>query len=87
MKEIEIKKENMMTLNEHSKMGKKLQDARNMLVEIGVELDQIYGTTKKLGLKSVRATKLIDEVRSELDDALFDEFPDLETEDGCKYYY
>ena len=34
-----------------------------------------------------RITKLIDEVRSELDDALFDEFTDLETEDGCKYYY
>jgi hypothetical protein len=87
MKEIEIKKENMMTLNEHSKMGKKLQDARNMLVEIGVELDQIYGTTKKLGLKSVRATRLIDKVRSELEDKLFDEYPDLEIEDGCKYYY
>jgi hypothetical protein len=87
MKEIEIKKKHMMTLDEHRKMGKKLQDARNMLIVDGVELDRTYGKTKELGLKLARATKLMDEVRSDLEDKLFDEYPDLEIKDGCKYYY
>jgi len=87
MKEIEIKKKHMMTLDEHRKMGKMLRDARNELVANGIELDLIFGTTKKIGLMSVRATKLIDEMRSKLDDILFDEYPDLEIKDGCKYYY
>jgi hypothetical protein len=87
MKEIEIKKKHMMTLDEHRKMGKELQDVRNMLVEIGVELDQRCGKSKGLGSKVARITKLMDEVRSELDDILFDEYPNLETKDGCKYYY
>jgi len=87
MKEIEIKKKHMMTLDEHRKMGKELQDVRNMLVEIGVELDQRCGKSKGLGSKVARITKLMDELRSKLEDKLFEEYPDLETEDGCKYYY
>ena len=87
MKETEIKKKHMMTLDDHRKMGKELQDVRNMLVEIGVELDQRYGKSKGLGSKVARITKLMDELRSKLEDKLFEEYPDLETEDGCKYYY
>ena len=87
MKKIEIKKKHMMTLDDHRKMGKELQDVRNMLVEIGVELDQRYGKSKGLGSKVARITKLMDELRSKLEDKLFEEYPDLETEDGCKYYY
>jgi hypothetical protein len=87
MKNIKIKKNPMITLDEHRKMGKMLRDARNELVANGIVLDQIFGTTKKLGLMSVRATKIIDEMRSGLGDILFDEYPDLETKDGCKYYY
>jgi len=87
MGKIGIKKKIVMTLDEHCKMGKILQDARNMLVADGVELDRIFGTTKEFGVKLAKATKLIDEVRSELEDSLFDEHPDLEIEDECKYYY
>jgi hypothetical protein len=87
MKNIEIKKKHMMTLDEHCRMGKMLRDARNELVVNSVELDRIFGTTKEFGLRLARATVLIDELRSELDDILFDEYPDLETKDGCKYYY
>jgi hypothetical protein len=86
MKNIKIKKKHM-TLDEHRKMGKMLRDARNELVVKSIELDRTYGKTKELGLKSAKAAKLIDELRSELDDILFDEYPDLETKDGCKYYY
>jgi hypothetical protein len=38
-------------------------------------------------MKLDRAVKRIDEVRSKLEDRLFNEYPDLKTEDGCKYYY
>jgi ribosome biogenesis SPOUT family RNA methylase Rps3 len=47
----------------------------------------LFGKTKEFGMKLARATKLIYELRSELDDILFDEYPDLETKEGCKYYY
>jgi hypothetical protein len=87
MKNIEIKKKHMMTLDEHRKMGKELQDVRNMLVEKSVELNRIYGKSKGLGSKVARITKLMDELRSELDDKLFNEYPDLETKEGCNYYY
>jgi hypothetical protein len=87
MKNIEIKKKHMMTLDEHRKMGKVLRDARNELVVNGIELDRIFGKTKEFGLKSAKATKIIDEMRSGLDDILFDEYPDLKTKEGCEYYY
>jgi hypothetical protein len=87
MKNIEIKKKHMMTLDEHRKMGKMLRDARNELVEKSVEVDRIYGKSKGLGSKVARITKLVDGLRSNLDDKLFNEYPDLEVKDGCKYYY
>jgi hypothetical protein len=87
MKNIEIKKKHMMTLDEHRKIGKMLRNARNELVEKSIELDGIYGKSKGLGSKVARITKLMDELRSELDDKLFNEYPDLEVKDGRKYYY
>ena len=76
-----------MTLDEHRKMGRILQDIRNKLIAASVEVDQEYGKTKGLGMKLERAAKRIDRVRSQLDDRLFKEYPELETEDGCRYYY
>jgi hypothetical protein len=87
MGKIRIKEKHMMTLDEHRKMEKELQDVRNMLVEKSVELDRIYGKSKGLGSKVARITKLMDELRSKLDDKRFNEYPDLEIKDGCKYYY
>jgi hypothetical protein len=82
-----ITKNNIMTLEEHRIMGKALQDLRNRLIAYSVELDKKYGKSKRLGMKLERAVKRIDKVRSLLDDRLFNEYPDLETEEGCKYYY
>jgi hypothetical protein len=83
----EINEEYMMTLGEHRDIGKILQDIRNRLVVIGVELDKKYETTKGFGAELERATRLIDQVRSQLDDCLFKEYPDLEINEGCRYYY
>jgi len=51
------------------------------------KLANIYGKTKKPILKLERAVDLMDEVRSLLDDKLFEEYPALESEEGCRYYY
>jgi hypothetical protein len=83
----EINEEYIMTLDEHREMGKILQDIRNSMVVISVELDKKYEKPIGLGVELERATRLIDKVRSQLDDRLFNEHPDLETEEGCKYYY
>jgi hypothetical protein len=80
-------KNHKMTLDEHREQGRILQDARNMLVVNRNKLANIYGNTKDPNLKLGRAADLIDEVRSLLDDKLFDEYPALESEEGCRYYY
>ena len=82
-----IIKNKKMALEEHREMGKALQDMRNNLIAVSVDLDKMYGKSKGLGTKLEKAVKQIDRVRSQLDDLLFDEYPDLETKEGCKYYY
>jgi hypothetical protein len=52
-----------------------------------LNLIEYYGKSKGLGTKVARITKLMDELRSKLEDKLFEENPDLEINDGCKYYY
>lgn len=81
------KKNQKMTLDEHRELGKTLQDARNMLFENSNKLANVYSKTKKPSLKLGKAADLIDEVRSLLDDKLFEEYPALEIEEGCRYYY
>lgn len=76
---------NIMTLEAHRVMGKTLQEIRNDLVEKSVELDG-YGKSK-LGSKLMKATDLIDEVRSQLEDSLFQEYPDIENDEGCRCYF
>ena len=82
-----IIKNKIMTLEEHREMGRILQDLRNGLIAYSVELDGKFGKSKGFGMKLERAVKRIDKVRSQLDDHLFDEYPDLKTDDGCRYYY
>lgn len=74
-------------LNEHKELGESLRDARNMLVSISIELDQKYGNSKELGSKLERAVMLIDEVRSLLDDRIFNEYPDIDSEEECGVYF
>jgi hypothetical protein len=83
----EINEEYIMTLGEHREMGKILHDIRNSLVVISVELDKKYGKSNGIGMKLERAARVVDKVRSQLDDCLFNEYPDLEINEGCRYYY
>jgi hypothetical protein len=76
-----------MTLHEHRKMGRILRNMHNKLIAASVELEKNYGKTKGLGMKLESAARRIDRIRSQLDDRLFNEYPDLETEEGCRYYY
>jgi hypothetical protein len=80
-------KKHMMTLEDHRELGKILQEARNMLIKNSIKLANVYGKTEKSNLKLEKAAYLIDEVRSLLDDKLFKEYPDLDSDEGCRYYY
>jgi hypothetical protein len=82
-----IDKNKLMTLDEHREMGRILRDVRNDLIVVSVELDKKYGKSKRIGMKLERAAKRIDKIRSQLDDRLFNEYPELDTEEGCRYYY
>lgn len=76
---------NIMTLQSHREMGKTLQEIRNDLVETSVELARYRKS--RLGSKLAKAADLIDEVRCLLDDSLFEEHPDIDNDEGCRYYY
>ena len=80
-----IIKKNIMSLEEHREMGKTLQKIRNDLIEKSVELER-YGKSR-LGSKIANAVDLIDHVRSQLEDHMFNENPELDNKEGCKYYY
>jgi hypothetical protein len=80
-------KNQKMTLDEHRELGRILQDARNMLVVNSNKLANVYGKMKEPSLKLGKAADLIDEIRSLLDDLLFEEYPALESKEGCRYYY
>jgi hypothetical protein len=80
-------KNKKMSLEEHRELGKILQNMRNKLIAYSVEIDRKFGKSKGLGSKLERAAKRIDKVRSQLDDRLFNEYPELDTGDGCRYYY
>lgn len=75
----------IMTLKAHREMGKILQEIRNNLIIKSVELSRYRKS--RLGSKLVKAADLIDEVRSMLDDKLFEEYPDIDNSEGCRYYY
>lgn len=72
-----------MTLSVHKEMGRTLQDDRNDLVAKSVELDRAGRSS--LSKKLVKAVDLIDGVRSQLEEILFEEYPDIEVKD--RYYY
>lgn len=80
-----IIKKNIMSLEEHREMGKTLQKIRNDLIEKSAELER-YGKSR-LGSKIANAVDLIDHVRSQLEDHMFNENPELDSKEGCRYYY
>lgn len=82
-----IIKNKKMSLEEHRELGEFLQDMRNKLIAYSIELDNKYGKSKGFGMELERAVRRIDKVRSQLDDRLFNEYPEIETKEGCKYYY
>ena len=74
-----------MTMDQHKQVGRKLQAARNMLTTMSVELAHIYGKTKGPSVLLGKAADIIDKARSELDNRLFEEYPNLKTADGIYY--
>ena len=74
-----------MKLQDHQRIGKFLQRIRNELNTMGTELENFGKSKESMLLYDV--IDLMDTVRSQLDDSLFREYPDIDSKTGCKYYY
>jgi len=71
------------TLSIHKEMGRALQDIRNDLVAKSVELDRTGKSN--LGKKLAKSVDLIDDVRSQMEEILFEDYLDVKVRD--RYYY
>ncbi len=72
------------TIEEHRNVGAKLGSIRNELVSLSVKLGNAYSQNFSDDLD--KATKLIDRVRSDLDDQVCNEYPELDNEDLLEIY-
>jgi hypothetical protein len=73
------------TLEEHRDTGAKLGMFRNELVSLNVKIGNAYSQSISEDLD--KATKLIDRVRSSMDDLVCEENPELDNADLLDIYY
>ena len=72
-------------LNEHKEVGAELGSIRNKLVSLSVKVANAYSKSKVGDLN--RAIKCIDSVRSDLDELLSEEIPELDNHTFENIYY
>ena len=73
------------TLEQHRDVGARLGAVRDEYQKLAVLIAHSYGTTKHK--KTLRIIDELDKVRSDLDSALSNEHPELETETKINIYY
>jgi hypothetical protein len=78
-----------LTLEQHQELGHRLHAIRN---QIGTEVCLIGNAYPRVQVntlvaKLMKAQRLLDEVRSNLDSQVFEEFPELDLEQKCSVYY
>lgn len=71
--------------DEHTELGAELHAMHGRLGEIAVLLSQRY--TLKLADQASRAQTAVDQLRSDLDSILFDEYPGLSSRGNASVYY
>lgn len=82
-----INRKKKFTFAEHQSLGEELCLMRERLIRLNCELDRIYGRKRKLGCLASKAYICIDELRNKLDSLVFEENPDLETNELAGAYY
>lgn len=70
-----------LSLEEHKEIGSKLNQIDIDLVHIAAELGNVYPLSAGYLQKINRMQKILTEIRSKLDIAVFHEFPELDYED------
>lgn len=73
------------TPEEHREMGRKLKSIRDELIDLSVKVGNAY--PKKFYNHLHKAVKEIDQTRSDLEDEMFKDNPDLSNEIGLNIYY
>lgn len=74
-----------LTQDEHSELGDELAAMRDRLGKISVQLSHAY--PQRLADVVKRAQSQIDELRSLLDDKVFEEYPTLSTKGNASVYF
>lgn len=64
------------THDQHIDLGRRLKEARRILLPLSIEVANEVGSTSKCYRRAARAVERLDELRSELDNVLCRDFPD-----------
>jgi len=70
-------KRQRLTYREHITLGKELYKMRNCMVKRAVQISNAYGVSKKPGKLADRAYTVIDNLRCEMDDQLYRDYPGI----------
>ncbi len=76
-----------MSYMEHAELGRYLQQTRDRLKDESIALSHRYGKTTKPFTMANRAVKLIDDLRSEMDNRIYKEHSNISTYDLGRVYY
>jgi len=73
------------TFGDYERIGAKFKKVERALIDL--EMDVAKTFTKQIYNKMRPADKTISKVKCELDDKIFCEFPEKETQELCKVFY
>jgi hypothetical protein len=75
------------TLARHEQASAELRAARTCLSDLLCEISRAYGVSKPVTAAAQRALRDLDILRSELDNCVFREHPERESEANAAVYY
>lgn len=78
-------KKSRLTLEQHQELGKELAEMRDRLTLIAVSIARIYATPRATPL--LRAVERIDKFRSGMDDVIYHDFRDTESDATLSQIY
>jgi len=78
-------KRNKRTFDDYTRIGEKFKFVESALVDLEIDVSNTF--TKATYHKMRSADKTLSKVKSELDDKIFVEFPEKDTQELCNVFY
>lgn len=78
-------KRNKRTFDDYKRIGEKFKAVESALLDLEIDVSNTF--TKAIYHKMRTADKTLSKVKSELDDKIFVEFPEKNTQELCEVFY